>query len=221
MIYGYARTSTKKQKIQSQIETLLENGAEKIIQEQFSATGTDRVEWNNLKNIAKSGDTIIFYSINRMSRNAAEGHANYFDLVDRGVNLEFILEAHLNSKVFKEQLEASKLNIEVDKTLEPLIKGLEETLRRLAARQIEIAFEQAEKEAKDIVIKVKNGILRSNKKSGRSKGYVSTKKKNIPADFEKTMKQLDNNVSKLARHYNVSRPTIYSWKNEIHKLRRI
>ena len=75
MIYGYVRVSTDKQNIDRQIRNILAvDASAKIYQEIFTGTKTTgRHEFQKLLNKVQSGDTIIFDSVSRMSRNASEG----------------------------------------------------------------------------------------------------------------------------------------------------
>ena len=70
----------------------------------FTGTTTDRPQWNKLYSKAKDGDTIIFDSVSRMSRNAEEGFKAYEDLYNRGVNHVFLKEPHINTQTYKQQL---------------------------------------------------------------------------------------------------------------------
>lgn len=86
--YGYCRISQKKQSIERQIRNIKEAYPSAImIEEAFTGTKIDRPEWNKLYAKAKSGDTIVFDSVSRMSRNADEGFNTYEELYNRGVNL--------------------------------------------------------------------------------------------------------------------------------------
>ena len=70
-MYGYARISTNKQSIERQIRNIKKYYPEGvIIQEQYTGTTVNRAEWVKLFNKVKEGDTIIFDSVIRMSRNA-------------------------------------------------------------------------------------------------------------------------------------------------------
>ena len=92
MIYGYVRVSTDKQNIDRQIRNILAvDASAKIYQEIFTGTKTTgRHEFQKLLNKVQSGDTIIFDSVSRMSRNASEVFELYKKLFDDGVNLVFI-----------------------------------------------------------------------------------------------------------------------------------
>ena len=82
--YGYCRISKAKQSIERQIRNIkAEYPAAVIVQEAFTGTTTDRKEWNRLFEKVQEGDTIIFDSVSRMSRNAEEGFALYQTLLQQ------------------------------------------------------------------------------------------------------------------------------------------
>ena len=91
MCVGYCRISTAKQSIERQIRNIQQAYPEAtIIQEVYTGTTTDRKEWSKLYAKAAAGDTIIFDSVSRMSRDADEGFTAYEDLYNRGVRLIFL-----------------------------------------------------------------------------------------------------------------------------------
>lgn len=72
MRYGYARVSTNEQKLDTQIELLKNAGAEKIYQEKFTGTTTNRPEFQKLLTQLKPGDTLIVTKLDRFARNTRE-----------------------------------------------------------------------------------------------------------------------------------------------------
>ena len=64
--------------------------------------GIDKVE--EVKRVVQ-GDTIVFDSVSRMSRNAQEGFEIYKELYGRGVDLVFLKEPHINTETYKTALE--------------------------------------------------------------------------------------------------------------------
>ncbi|AGO09608.1 resolvase (plasmid) [Lactiplantibacillus plantarum 16] len=70
MKYGYARVSTTDQKLANQIELLKLAGAEKIFQEKFTGTTTERPEFQKLLRVLKTGDTLIVTKLDRFARNS-------------------------------------------------------------------------------------------------------------------------------------------------------
>ena len=94
--YGYARISTPKQNIDRQVRNILaEHPQAHMIKEVFTGTKFQgRKELDKLLRTVKPGDTIIFDSVSRMSRNEEEGFLLYQDLFNQGINLVFLKEPH-------------------------------------------------------------------------------------------------------------------------------
>lgn len=89
MIYGYCRISTSKQSIERQHRNILGVYPKAIIVDEVF-TGTkiyERKEFNKLLKRVKIGDTIIFDSVSRMSRDSEEGYNLYEELFDKGIEL--------------------------------------------------------------------------------------------------------------------------------------
>lgn len=228
-VYGYCRVSTAKQSIERQIRNIKALYPDAvIIQDVYTRTSLDRPEWKKLYSKSKSGDTIIFDSVSRMSGDAAEGYAAYEDLFNRGVSLVFLKEPHINTDTYKQAMER-QLNTAAnsgDKDTDELINGIAEAINhytmRLAERQIKLAFEQSEKEVQDLHQRTKEGIetARLNgKQIGAVPGRKLTTKKSKQAkeiirkhskDFNGTLD--DAEVIKLA---DVSRVTYYKYKREL------
>ena len=220
-MYGYCRISQKKQSIERQIRNIKEAYPEAvIIEEAFTGTKIDRPEWNKLYKKAKSGDTIIFDSVSRMSRNAEDGFNTYEELYNRGINLVFLKEPHINTDTYKKSLTGlvSMTNTNVDFILE----GINKYLLALAKEQIRLAFEQAEKEVEDLHQRTKEGIETAKlagKQIGKSKGdtWETKKSKEVKQiilkhskDFNGTLADVD--VMKLA---GVARKPYYKYKTEL------
>lgn len=180
MIYGYVRVSTDKQNIDRQIRNILAvDASAKIYQEVFTGTKTTgRHEFQKLLNKVQSGDTIIFDSVSRMSRNAAEGFELYKKLFDDGVNLVFINEPYINTDVYKATRDALVPMTNTDVDL--ILTGVNQYLMKLAEKQVELAFEQAQKERDDLSERTKQGLQTAKlngKQLGRAKGTVVVTKK--------------------------------------------
>ena len=87
-IYGYCRISTAKQSIDRQVRNIrAEYPTAHIVQEAYTGTSILRPEWSKLYRILKEGDTVVFDSVSRMSRNAEEGFSLYEDLYHKGIRL--------------------------------------------------------------------------------------------------------------------------------------
>ena len=219
--YGYCRKSQQKQNIERQIRNIKsEYPNDIIIQEAYTGTTIDRKEWNKLYKAVKAGDTIIFDSVSRMSRNAVEGFTAYEELFRRGVELVFLKEPHINTKTFKTAIETA---IPMTGTnLDFILDGVNKYLMALAKEQIIIAFQQAEKEVADLHQRTREGIetARLNgKQIGLKQGTKLNVKKSAPAkeairkyskDFDGVL--VDAEVIKLA---GISRNTYYKYKREL------
>lgn len=94
MKYGYARVSTSDQKLENQIDLLKSAGADKIFQEKYTGTTTQRPEFQKLLNELKVNDTLIVTKLDRFARNTTEA-------------LELI------QKLFKQNIKVNILNMGV------------------------------------------------------------------------------------------------------------
>ncbi len=221
-VYGYARISTKKQSIERQIRNITaQDPTAIIIQEVFTGTKTTgRKEWEKLLKQVKPGDTIIFDSVSRMSRNADEGIETYFKLVDQGVNLIFLKERYIDTDTYKNEIQD---RIELTGTDEDeIFKGINNYFRKLAKKQIRIAFDQAEKEVMDLHQRTKEGIetARLNgKQIGRATGSKVTTKKSVEMKDKilKMAKEFGGNMTdkEVIETLKLARNTYFKYKREI------
>ncbi len=166
--YGYCRCSQKKQLIARQVTNIQNEYPEAvIIKEFYTGTTSDRPQWNRLKRIIKPGQTIVFDSVSRMSRNCEEGFADYKELYLKGINLVFLNEPHINTDVFRKSCE-NMVSVNVDSgndAINNYFKGnidlINKLLLELAEQQIRIAFEQSQKEVDDLRERIKQGLRES------------------------------------------------------------
>ena len=106
MIYGYARISTKTQKIERQIKNLQAYDKDITMHQEASTGATHaRPEWTKLQRKLKARDTLVFDSVSRMSRDAKEGTKKYFHLREKGVKLVFLKERHIDTQAYERALE--------------------------------------------------------------------------------------------------------------------
>lgn len=222
MIYGYCRVSTNRQVITRQIENILKVYPEaRIYQEAYTGVTSDRQEWKKLKKLVNDGDTLVFDSVSRMSRNAEEGIKEYFELYNRGVNLIFLKEGYINSDVYtkaKEQQIAKTGN----KITDILLAAIEEVLKVIAVDQIEKAFEQSEKEALDIRTRTREG-LRVKKSQGvilgrRVGSKIQTKKSiEMKEKIKLLAKEFGGNLKdiQVIEVLKISRNTYFKYKREL------
>lgn len=221
-IYGYARISRKEQSIDRQIRNIqAEYPDAKIVAEAFTGTRIDgRRELEKLLKVVKGGDTIVFDSVSRMSRNAEDGIALYEQLYNAGVQLVFLKEHYIDTatyeKALSEGIPLTGTNIDI------ILSAINEYLKVLRREQIVAAFGQAEKEVSDLHQRTKEGIetARLNgKQIGQKQGVKLTTKKSTAAksiirkhskDFDGTLS--DTDVITLT---GLSRNTYYKYKREM------
>ena len=73
MVYGYARVSTKEQNTARQLEAFRAERVDKVIEEHGSGKDFEnRHEYQKLRRMLKSGDTLVVMSLDRFGRNYVE-----------------------------------------------------------------------------------------------------------------------------------------------------
>ncbi len=235
IIFGYARVSTMKQRIERQIDNIKrEYPGAVIITEEYTGTTTDRPKWNKLvEQIKKESEkgkeiTLVFDEVSRMSRNAAEGIELYEELFNMGVNLIFIKEPHINSKVYRDKLnrQIEKLagtgSKATDKLLDNMLTALHEYTIDIAKEQIEIAFQTAQAEVDYLHQRTSEGVRKAQaagKQVGRRKGSTIETKKSMEAkkqiqkhsrDFNGTLSDVD-----CIKLIGIARNTYFKYKKEL------
>lgn len=222
MIFGYCRISKPTQNIERQVRNIIkEYPTARIYKETYTGTKTEgRKELDKMLRQAQSGDTIVFDSVSRMSRDAAEGVELYMQLYDKGIELVFLKEPHINTETYKQALSRDVPLTGEDVDL--ILQGVNAYLKRLAVRQIEIAFEQAQKEVDDLHQRTKEGIetaRRSGKQIGQRKGAKLNVKKADAAKkiIRKSCKTFGGTLTdeQCAKAAGVSRKTYYKYKAEL------
>lgn len=221
-VYGYCRISTAKQSIDRQERNILNRFQDAIIVKEVytGAAYQGRVQLEKIVKKAVAGDTIVFDSVSRMSRNAEEGFELYQELFNRDIELVFLKEPHINTETYKNAL---KNQIELTGTsVDYILQGVNQYLMALAKEQIKIAFEQSEKEVKDLQQRTKEGIetARLNgKQIGAKAGVKLTTKKSIAAKeqikkYNKTFGGSLNN-EETWKLVGISKMTFYKYMKEI------
>lgn len=189
MIYGYARVSTKHQRITRQVSNILEKYPEAAITKEFyTGTTQSRPLWEKLIKRVEAGDTLVFDSVSRMARCSEEGFKDYKMLFERGVHLVFLNEPLINTSVFAAtrnnllHISVETGNAAVDEFFHGNIELINNFIMALAEIQIKSAFDQAEKEVTDLHSRISQG-MREAKKSGTHiglpRGTTLTTKKSV------------------------------------------
>lgn len=229
MVYGYCRISTQKQSMERQVRNITAAYPAAIIyQEAYTGTKLEgREKLEKLLKTVKAGDTIVFDSVSRMSRNADEGFQLYKRLMDDGIELVFLKEPQINTATYKAAMD-KKISIAVtgdsdaDNLIQSITAAINCYMMSLAERQIRIAFDQAEKEVSDLQQRTREGIetaRRNGKQIGQAAGAKLNVKKAAAAKeiirkhsktFGGTLE--DAECMKLA---NISRNSYYKYKAEL------
>ena len=221
-IYGYCRVSTQTQSIDRQIRNIKQIYPEAIIiQEAYTGTKVEgRKQFQRLLKAVKDGDTIIFDSVSRMSRNADDGIRLYFDLYNKNVNLVFLKEHYIDTDIYRQN---TQQKIQLTGTEEDILfSAINHYFIKLAEKQIKIAFEQAQKEVDDLHIRTKEGIetARLNgKQIGQQHGASLhiKKKEPIKAEIQKKSKDFNGTMTDkdLIKILGIARNTYYKYKKEM------
>ena len=227
-IYGYVRVSTVNQKTQRQIDNIKSYNSDTIIREE-KQSGKDienRTVFKKLLSDVRSGDTIIFDEVSRMSRNAAEGYELYMNLMEHGINLIFLKEHHIDTDEYKRRTENHIQKIEsqndnISKLINGILDLVAEFEKENLKDNIRLAFEQAEHERLFLIKRVTEGKDKSEKHQGRPIG--STNQKTDKADHIKKIireqsKDFEGKFSdaKIMREYlHIARNTYYKYKREM------
>lgn len=228
--YGYCRISKKTMNIERQVRNIRADFPNAlIIKETFTGTRVcGRKELDKLLRILKSGDTVIFDSACRMSRNEEDAVALYEKLFTENVNLVFIKEPQINSAVYRQALEnqlevnLSTGNNATDQFVQDLIAALNRYTIEIIKGQIRNVFSQAQKEVENLHLRTTEGILTAKlngKQIGQKKGAKLTTKKSIEAKklIQKYSKDFngflaDKEVQKIV---GICRNSFYKYKREM------
>ena len=228
-IYGYCRISTKQQNIERQERNILAAyPTARITKETYTGTKINRKGLDKILKEARKGDIIVFDSVSRMSRNAAEGIELYMQMLDKGIDLVFLKEPHINTQTYKQALNNS-VELVGNEIADIYIEATNKVLRLLATRQIELAFGQAQKEVDDLHQRTAEGIetaRRKGKRIGTPKGSVLNVKKKAPAKafIKKHSREFGGelNDTQCAAAAKISRMTFYKYVAELkHELYQI
>lgn len=242
-IYAYCRCSTKSQRIDRQ-EVEIKKYCEKhniiddilYFEDHWTGTTSDRPAWKKLLNLVKTGDTILFESVSRMSRSKEDGLEEYFRLYNNGVHLIFTKEQHINTESYKKALENVNIDLsfletikdkDIRQYLESQLKNTEIFMKAKVKGDIERAFEDSEQEVKTLQQRTKQGMAVSKAKGNKlgrppGKAKESAKAKKIKDFIRKHSKEFEgtlNNKQVLAmivgQGINLSKTSYFKYKSEM------
>ena len=130
-------------------------------------------------------------------------------------------ERHIDTETYKTAL-TNAVQFTGNDIADIYIEATNKVLRLLAERQIILAFEQSEKEVKDLQQRTREGIetaRRDGKQIGQREGRTLTVKKSITAkaDILKFSKDFNGSLNDIycMRMTGLSRNTYYKYKREL------
>lgn len=230
MIYGYCRISTPRQNLERQVRNIRTAYPDAVIIREIY-TGTkmrERKEFEKLLRKVSDGDTLVFDSVSRMSRTSQDGYKTYEELYKRGVSLVFLKEPHINTSTYQQVMD-NQFSVKIktgdqasDELMSGILNAVNDYMLSLAKRQIQLAFEQAEKEVADLHQRTREGIetARLNgKQIGLAQGTKLVTKKSVESkrliqkysrDFFGTLP--DKDCIKLI---GISKGSYYKYKREL------
>ncbi len=231
VVYGYCCINTKKQSIERQINSMKELFPEAVIIKEVS-TGRLKncTELNKLFQKLGKNDVIVFDSVSRMSRNAAEAFDLYKELVHKNTKIIFLKERHIDTEAYREALNGV-ISLSVlssgqaaNSPSKDILSAIDHFIMNKIEQDIYKAFEQSEKLVKDLSRRTREGIetaRQNGKQIGTVKGSVHETKKSkafkplilqYSKDFEGTLS--DKECMKLI---GLSNNTYYKYKRELKK----
>ena len=198
MIYGYARVSSKEQSLKRQEKELIKEGVDKknIYKEMASGKSfKDRIEYQRLLDQCSVGDTIVFTSLDRFSRNVTETIKGLEILEKRGIKVKFLKEG-----ITTEMQGIAKLIISIFSWV------AEQERENLLERQRK-GYEALERTADGRLISKKGTII------GAKEKIFSNHQLNMLKEYKEGKSTY--NLTQLAKILEVSRPTIYKKLKEL------
>lgn len=90
MKYGYARVCTTGQDLEGQLQTLKNEGCDKIYSEKFTGTKKDRPQFQELLSVLKEGDTLVVTKLDRFARSTVDGIQTIKALFEKGVKVHVL-----------------------------------------------------------------------------------------------------------------------------------
>lgn len=213
--YYYMRISTKestdKQSFARQNKALKRYAEENeltyndryVYKDDTTGSTFNRVQWIELENNVREGDTIVFKEISRFTREAEEGYKKYMELMNKGINLIFLDNPTVSTDYIKQLSKVAEAQSLVTRT------ALEGTIKLLLI----VELDRVQQEREIIVKRIKDGIKASDKTSGRAKGKIDKltdelKKDIINLYFNKLITKIA-----LAEKHHISRNTLDKYIN--------
>ncbi|MFW3587135.1 recombinase family protein [Vagococcus fluvialis] len=194
---GYARVSSREQKLERQFELLERSEVKKIFSDKLSGKDNNRPQLKEMLNYIREDDIIVVSELDRLGRNNKEITSIMNQIQDKGATLEI-------------------LNL-------PSLNGIQDdNLRRLLNNLIIELFKYtAENERKQIRERQRQGIELAKEKGkykGRPLAYsADSNNKQKRVTYEKIVEMLEKDVpiTQISKELDVARNTIYRIRDEL------
>lgn len=231
MIVGYARVSTPKQSLRRQIENLKAAYPDiVIVSEVYTGSTDNRPKWKKLLRQCRAGivSKLVFDEVSRFSRNSSEAIVEYKELYNLGIELEFLKEPHINSKIYRDaserkiEIATDSMDEETANLINTVIGGLNDYLLSVAEKQIFLAFEHAQKERELLAKRTSEGLMQAKlmgSKVGRQPGQklVTRKSKRAKRIIRKHYKLFggDLTATQCFTLAQITKSTFYRYLSEM------
>jgi len=93
MLIGYARVSTDDQNLNLQSDALTQAGCDRILEDRISGSKSERPGLKEVLNYARTGDTIVVWRLDRLSRSLKDLIEMVTLLESKGIGLKSLQEA--------------------------------------------------------------------------------------------------------------------------------
>ena len=99
MVFGYLRVSTKSQKLDLQIDSLLKNGvsSKNMFSDIASGVKTERPGLDELLSKLREGDTVVVWKMDRIARSLSHLVKLMEDFNEKGVHFKSIQESFIDT----------------------------------------------------------------------------------------------------------------------------
>lgn len=181
MKIGYARVSTKDQKLNLQKDALQQEGCQKIFEEKISGAKSDRPQLLRMMEQIREGDVVIVWKLDRLGRSLR-------DLVQR------VTEIQEKGAEFKSLHDHIDTTTPHGKLAFHLFASLAEFERDIISERTRAGLEAARARGR---------------KGGRPKGL--SKKAKDKAMIAETLYQQQKPISEICDHLNISKSTLYRY----------
>lgn len=182
MKLGYARVSTKTQKLDFQIDALKQAGCEKIFTDIISGAKSERPNLNEMRKHLRSGDTVIVYKLDRLGRSLK-------DLISI---VNHFLENDITLKSLSDNID---LGSSQGKLIFNIFSSLAEFERDLIRERTKAGLDAARARGRV---------------GGRPKG-LSSKAHDVACIAEILYKERKLSIRQIVEHLHISKRTLYNY----------